>query len=72
VSLVLRRAAPVRGVLLPLLIVAATLASALSLAPAATRVASAVAHDAVCSCANCAGGPECCCLTQRTCPVGTR
>jgi hypothetical protein len=71
-SLVLSRPRPVRSVLLPALILAGLLASALSLAPTVARTASAAAHDAVCSCANCAGGPDCCCLTRRSCPVGSR
>ncbi|MGV3614309.1 MAG: hypothetical protein ACO1SV_03135 [Fimbriimonas sp.] len=60
----LRRPAPIRGLLLPLLVLGGMLASALSLAPTLTASTVANTKPVVCTCASCPGGANCCCLNR--------
>ncbi|CAN5354414.1 hypothetical protein BH11ARM2_BH11ARM2_38560 [soil metagenome] len=62
------RPAPVRDVLLPVLIAAGLLASALGLAPTLARTATG--HSVLCTCAHCPGGAACCCRGMNACPSG--
>ena len=70
-SLVLsrRQPAPVRGLLLPILILMSLFASALSVAPTLAGATGSTADKAVCTCAHCPGGAKCCCRAKLSCPV---
>lgn len=61
----LRSPRPTRVGLLLALSLGLWLASALSFAPTAL----ALRHADVCKCADCKGGPTCCCLVGLQCPT---